>query len=67
MFAQNMTEMLLAYASATASSTHDCRYVRAVVKERCAPTISFSSLVLGIAKSPPFQQRTAIASRRSAR
>jgi hypothetical protein len=57
MFARNVTEMLLTYALGHRVEYYDMPYVRAVLKESAKSDYRFSSLVLGIIKSPAFQRR----------
>ena len=57
MFARNMTEMLLTYALGHGTEYYDMPYVRAIVKDAERTGYRFSSLVLGIVKSAPFQRR----------
>jgi hypothetical protein len=57
MFARNMTEMLLTYALGHGIEYYDMPYVRAIVKDAERSGYRFSSLVLGIVKSAPFQSR----------
>ena len=57
MFARNMTEMLLTYALGHGVEHHDMPFVRGVLKDSARANYRFSSLVLGIVKSLPFQQR----------
>ena len=57
MFARNMTEMLLTYALGHGVEYYDMPYVRAIVKDAERSGYRFSSLVLGIVKSAPFQSR----------
>jgi mono/diheme cytochrome c family protein len=59
MFARNMTEMLLTYALGHGLEHHDMPYVRAILKDASRADYRFSSLVLGIVKSVPFQKRNA--------
>jgi hypothetical protein len=54
-----MTEMLLTYALGHGLEHHDLPYVRAILKESARTDYRFSSLVLGIVKSVPFQMRRA--------
>ena len=56
MFARNMTEMLLTYALGHGVEHHDMPFVRAILKDAARADYRFSSLVLGIVKSAPFQQ-----------
>jgi hypothetical protein len=57
LFAQNVTEMLLSYGLGHGIEYHDMPFVRAIVKDAARSNYTFSSLVLGIVKSAPFQQR----------
>ena len=57
LFAQNVTEMLLSYGLGHGIEHHDMPFVRAIVKDAARSGYSFSSLVLGIVKSAPFQRR----------
>ena len=57
MFARNMTEMLLTYALGHGVEHYDMPYVRAILKDAARSEYRFSSLVLGIVKSVPFQRR----------
>lgn len=59
MFARNMTEMLLTYALGQGLEHHDLPYVRAILKDAARSDYRFSSLVIGIVKSVPFQMRRA--------
>jgi hypothetical protein len=57
MFARNITEMLLTYALGHGVEHHDMPYVRSILRESARGNYRFSSLVLGIVKSVPFQRR----------
>jgi hypothetical protein len=57
MFARNMTEMLLSYGLGHGVEYYDMPFVRAIVKDAQRSGYKFSSLVLGIVKSAPFQTR----------
>jgi mono/diheme cytochrome c family protein len=57
MFARNVTEMLLSYGLGHGIEYHDMPFVRAIVKDAQRSGYRFSSLVLGIVKSAPFQSR----------
>ena len=57
MFARNITEMLLTYALGHGVEHHDMPYVRSILRESAGGDYRFSSLVLGIVKSVPFQRR----------
>jgi hypothetical protein len=59
MFARNMTEMLLSYGLGHGIEYYDMPFVRAIVKDAERSGYTFSSLVLGIVKSAPFQSRRA--------
>jgi Protein of unknown function (DUF1592)/Protein of unknown function (DUF1588)/Protein of unknown function (DUF1585) len=59
MFARNMTEMLLSYGLGHGIEYFDMPFVRAIVKDAERSGFRFSSLVLGIVKSAPFQSRRA--------
>jgi len=53
-----LTEKLLTYALGRGVESYDAPAVRAVVREAKADGYRFSSLIAGIAKSPPFTMRT---------
>ena len=57
MFARNVTEMLLSYAIGHGIEYYDMPFVRAIVKDAQRSGYTFSSVVLGIVKSAPFQSR----------
>jgi hypothetical protein len=57
MFAKNMTEQLMVYALGHGLEYYDMPYVRAALKDAARTNYRFSSLVLGIVKSVPFQRR----------
>jgi mono/diheme cytochrome c family protein len=63
MFARNMTETLLTYALGHGVEHHDMPYVRAILRDATRNDYRFSSLVLGIVKSVPFQRNAAEAFR----
>lgn len=56
-FAGTLTEKLLIYALGRGLSHHDMPAVRAIVRDSAKQNYRFSSLILGIVKSIPFQQR----------
>jgi hypothetical protein len=58
-FARNVTEMLMTYALGHRVEYSDMPTVRAILKESAKSDYRFSSLVLGIVKSPAFQRRRA--------
>jgi hypothetical protein len=57
MFTRNVTEMLLSYGLGHGIEYYDMPFVRAIVRDAQRSGFRFSSLVLGIVKSPPFQSR----------
>jgi hypothetical protein len=57
-FATVATEKLLTYASGRAVQYQDMPAVRAIIRDASRDQYRFSSLVLGIVKSTPFQMRT---------
>ena len=59
-FATVATEKLLTYASGRAVQYQDMPAVRAIVRDAARDKYRFSSLVLGIVKSTPFQMRTKV-------
>jgi mono/diheme cytochrome c family protein len=60
-FVGTMTEKLLTYALGRGLDYHDMPVVRSIVRQSAAGGYRFSSLVLGIVNSVPFQMRTASA------
>jgi len=56
-FVQTMTEKLLMYAVGRAAHYYDMPAVRAITREAGSNDYRFSSLVLGIVNSDPFQMR----------
>jgi cytochrome c551/c552 len=56
-FVQTMTEKLLIYATGRALKYYDMPVVRAVARDAGRNDNRFSSLILGIVKSEPFQMR----------
>jgi mono/diheme cytochrome c family protein len=57
MFVRNLTEMLFTYALGHGVSHADMPHIRAILKDAGRANYAFSSIVVGIAKSLPFQQR----------
>jgi hypothetical protein len=57
LFAGNLTGLLLSYAIGHGLEYFDMPHVRAVLAEAARANYRFSSLVLGIVRSAPFQQR----------
>jgi hypothetical protein len=58
-FPQTVTEKLLAYALGRRLEYYDRPAVRQIVREAAASDFRWSSIVLGIARSPAFQMRAA--------
>jgi mono/diheme cytochrome c family protein len=58
-FVRTMTEKLLTYAVGRGLSAADMPVVRATVRDARAENYRFSSLILGIVRSVPFQMRAA--------
>jgi hypothetical protein len=56
-FVQTMTEKLLTYGTGRALKYYDMPVVRSVVREAGRNNNKFSSLIVGIVKSDPFQMR----------
>jgi hypothetical protein len=57
-FVGNVTEKLLAYALGRAVQYYDLPAVRKITREAASSNYCWSSLILGIVKSVPFQMRT---------
>ena len=56
-FARTVTEMMMTYALGRGTEYYDMPAIRAVVKSAGPKNYRFSSIVLGIVNSPPFQMR----------
>ncbi len=56
-FAQNLIERLLTYALGHGIEYYDMPHVRSILRDSARTGYTFSSLVLGIVKSAPFQRR----------
>jgi hypothetical protein len=56
-FASTVTEKLMIYALGRGLGAHDMPSVRQVVRESAKQNYRFSSVILGIVKSTPFQKR----------
>jgi hypothetical protein len=56
-FVRTMTEMLLTYALGRGLEDYDMPVVRSIVRDAAGKNYRFSSLVLGVVKSAPFQMR----------
>ena len=61
MFVTAFTEKLLVYALGRGLDHHDMPAVRAIVRGTAGDDHRFSAIVLGIARSVPFQMREASA------
>jgi len=59
MFVRTMTEKLLTYAVGRGLTATDMPIVRAIARDAAASNYRFSSVVLGIVRSAPFQMRAA--------
>ena len=57
LFVTTLTEKLLVYALGRGVEHHDAPAIRAITREAAADGHRFSSLILGVVKSPPFQMR----------
>ena len=57
LFVRTMTEKLLTFALGRGVNHYDAAAVRAIVRNAAENEYRFSSLILGIAKSVPFQMR----------
>ena len=62
-FATVATEKLLTYASGRAVQYQDMPAVRAIIRDAARDEYRFSSLIIGIVKSTPFQMRTKVEER----
>jgi hypothetical protein len=58
-FAQTVTEKLMTYALGRSVEYYDMPAVRAIVRDAARDNYRFSSIVMGIVRSAPFQQRKA--------
>ena len=65
-FLLTLTEKLMTYALGRGMEPYDMPAVRKVVRNASANNYRFSSLVLGIVRSSPFQMRTAVGTPREA-
>jgi len=57
-FVQTLTEKLMTYALGRTVQAHDMPAVRQIVRDAARDKYRFSSIVMGIVKSVPFQMRT---------
>jgi hypothetical protein len=60
-FVRNMTEKMMTYALGRGVEYFDMPVVRSIVRDADKNQNKFSSIVLGIVKSAPFQMRTKVA------
>lgn len=58
MFVGTLAEKLLTYAIGRGHEPHDAPAIRKIVRDSGEDDFRFSSLILGIVQSPPFQMRT---------
>ena len=58
-FVQTMTEKLMTYALGRSVEYYDMPAMRAIVRDAARDNYRFSSIVMGIVRSAPFQMRTA--------
>jgi hypothetical protein len=58
-FVETMTEKLMTYALGRSVEYYDMPTVRAIVRDAARDNYRFSSIVLGIVRSAPFQMRKA--------
>ena len=59
LFVSTTTEKLLTYATGRGLEAHDASHVRAITRDARATGYRFSSLILGVVNSAPFQMRRA--------
>jgi hypothetical protein len=57
LFAGTLSEKLLIFALGRGVETHDAPAIRQIVRQAQADHFRFSSLILGIVNSTPFQMR----------
>jgi hypothetical protein len=60
LFVTTLTEKLLTYALGRGVEYHDAPAIRAIRRESAAEGYRFSSLILGVIESPPFQMRRSL-------
>ena len=56
-FVRTMTEKLMTYAIGRGMTYHDMPVIRDILRKSAAQDYRFSTIVLGIVNSPPFQMR----------
>jgi len=56
-FVSTVTEKMLTYALGRGLDYYDMPVVRGIVRDAAKSEYRFSSIILGIVKSPPFQMR----------
>jgi hypothetical protein len=61
-FVGTMTEKLLIYALGRGLESYDMPVARSIVRESARDNYSFTSLILGVVKSTPFQMKVKVAS-----
>ncbi|PYS11877.1 MAG: hypothetical protein DMG17_21820, partial [Acidobacteria bacterium] len=57
-FVRMVTEKLMTYGLGRGVEYYDMPVIRSIVRDASKNNYRFSSIVLGIVKSPPFQMRT---------
>jgi len=67
LFVRNLTEKILTYALGRGVENYDAAAVDGIIKELAANQYRFTSLVLGVVKSDPFQMRAGTGSERAAK
>ncbi|MEJ7605849.1 MAG: DUF1585 domain-containing protein [Bryobacteraceae bacterium] len=60
LFVSTLTEKLLTYALGRGMETYDAPTVRKIVRDASGSDYRFSSLILSIVSSPPFQMRSSL-------
>jgi hypothetical protein len=60
LFAGRVTEKLLTFALGRGVEYYDAPVIRKIIREAASDDYRFSSLILGIVRSQPFQMRTSI-------
>jgi len=58
-FVRTMTEKLMTYAIGRGMTFHDMPVIRDILRKSATQDYRFSTIVLGIVNSTPFQMRTA--------
>ena len=60
LFVSTLAEKLLTYASGRGLEYYDAPAIRGIVRDASREDYRFSSLILGIVKSAPFQMRNSL-------